>query len=46
MVRQVRQEIKEKIDDLKNASGISEDDVDRMLEQLQKKVEEFCAKQR
>lgn len=44
MVRQVRQEIKEKIDDLKGTSGISEDDVDRMLEQLQEKIEEFNLK--
>ncbi len=44
MIRQVRQEIKEKIDDLKGSSGISEDDVDRLLEQLQRKVEEFSLK--
>lgn len=41
MIRQVRQEMKEKIDDLKGSSGISEDDIDRMLEQLQRKIEEF-----
>ena len=44
MVRQVRQEIKEKIDDLKGSSGISEDDTDRMLEQLQRKIDEFGLK--
>ncbi len=44
MVRQVRQEIKEKIDDLKGAAGISEDDIDMLLEQLQKKVDEFNLK--
>jgi len=44
MVRQVRQEIKEKIDDLKGAAGISEDDVDMLLEELQKKVNEFNLK--
>lgn len=44
MIRQVRQEIKEKIDDLKGSSGISEDDIDRMLEQLQKKIEEYGVK--
>ena len=44
MIRQVRQEIKEKIDDLKGSSGISEDDTDRMLEQLQRKIDEFGSK--
>lgn len=44
MIRQVRQEMKEKIDDLKGSSGISEDDIDRLLEQLQRKIEEFGLK--
>lgn len=41
MARQVRQEVKEEIDHLKDAAGVSEDDVDRLLEQLQKTLDEY-----
>lgn len=44
MARQVRQEIKEEIDRLKDAAGVSEDDIDRLLEQLQKVLDEYMLK--
>lgn len=44
MARQARQEIKEEIDGLKGEPGVSEDDVDNMLEQLQKTLDEYMAK--
>lgn len=44
MARQVRQEIKEEIDQLKDSAGVSEDDIDRLLEQLQKTLDEYMGK--
>lgn len=44
MARQVRQEIKEEIDRLKKDGGVSEDEIDRLLEQLQKTLDEYMAK--
>ncbi len=44
MARQVRQEIKEEIDRLKKEEGVSEDDIDRLLEQLQKVLDEYMGK--
>lgn len=41
MARQVRQEIKEEIDRLKGKPGVSEDDIDQLLEQLQEIFNEF-----
>jgi len=44
MARQVRQEIKEEIDRLKKDGGVSEDEIDRLLEQLQKTLDEYMGK--
>lgn len=44
MARQVRQEIKEEIDRLKKDGGVSEDEIDRLLEQLQKILDEYMGK--
>lgn len=44
MARQVRQEIKEEIDGLKKTGGVSEDEIDRLLEQLQKILDEYMVK--
>lgn len=44
MLRQARQEVKEKIDGLEDEGGISEDDIKRMLEQLQKLTDDYMVK--
>ncbi len=44
MLRQARGEIKEKIDALESSGGISEDDIKRMLENLQKTTDEYMLK--
>ncbi len=44
MARQVRLEIKSEIDRLRDAAGVSEDDIDRLLEQLQKTLDEYMLK--
>lgn len=44
MARQVRQEIKDDIDRLKKDGGVSEDDIDRLLEQLQKTLDIYMTK--
>lgn len=44
MVRQVRTEIKEEIEVLKGQSGVSEDDIRRWLEQMQRSVDDYTAK--
>ncbi|HSV94531.1 MAG TPA: ribosome recycling factor [Spirochaetia bacterium] len=44
MLRQVRQDIKEKIDDLKERKEVSEDDIFMLLEQLDKITGEFNEK--
>ena len=44
MARQVRQEIKEEIDRLKKDGCVSEDEIDRLLEQLQKTLDEYMGK--
>ena len=44
MARQVRLEIKAEIDRLKDSAGVSEDDIDRLLEQLQKVLDEYMGK--
>lgn len=44
MLRQARQDIKEKIDDLEGKPGVSEDDVKRLLERLQEVFEDYGEK--
>lgn len=44
MARQARLEIKVEIDHLKGKPGVSEDDIDRLLEQLQKVLDEYMGK--
>jgi ribosome recycling factor len=44
MVRQVRGDIKEEIDKMKKQAGVSEDDVDRLLDELQKMTDEYMGK--
>jgi ribosome recycling factor len=44
MARQARQEIKEEIDRLKGKPGVSEDDIDRLLEELQKVLDIYMGK--
>jgi len=44
MLRQARQDIKEKIDDLEGQPGVSEDDVKGLLERLQKVFEDYGEK--
>lgn len=44
LLRQARQEAKEVIDNMKGQSGVSEDDVHRDLDELQKLVDQFTEK--
>lgn len=44
MLRQARQDIKEKIDELEGKPGVSEDDVKRLLERLQDVFEDYGEK--
>jgi ribosome recycling factor len=44
MVRQVRQDVKEEIEKMKKQSGVSEDDVERLLEELQKMTDDYMIK--
>ncbi len=44
MVRQARQEIKDEIDGMEGKAGVSEDDIKRLLEQLQKITDEQMVK--
>lgn len=44
MIRQVRTEIKGEIEGLENEGGVSEDDIKRWLEAMQKKVDEYMSK--
>lgn len=43
-LRQIRIEVKQKIDDQKNEAGVSEDDVHRQYGELQKIIDEYNAK--
>ena len=44
MLRQARQDVKEKIDDLEGKPGVSEDDVKGLLERLQEVFEDYGEK--
>jgi len=44
MLRQARQDVKEKIDALEGEPGVSEDDVKRLLERLQEVFEDYGEK--
>jgi ribosome recycling factor len=44
LIRQVRQEAKKKIEGVKGEPGVSEDDVHRMMQELEKVTEEFIKK--
>jgi len=44
LLRQVRQEVKKKIEAMKGHAGISEDDIHRQLDGLEKTTDEFMAK--
>ncbi len=43
-LRQIRVEVKQKIDDQKDQAGVSEDDIHRLYEELQKIIDEYNAK--
>lgn len=43
-LRQIRVEVKQKIDDQKDEAGVSEDDIHRLYDQLQKIMDEYNAK--
>lgn len=43
-LRQIRVEVKQKIDDQKDEAGVSEDDIHRLYDELQKMIDEFNAK--
>lgn len=43
-LRQIRVEVKQKIDDQKDAAGVSEDDIHRLYDELQKIMDEYNAK--
>ena len=40
----IRVEVKQKIDDQKDQAGVSEDDIHRLYEELQKIIDEYNAK--
>ena len=44
IIRQIRNEIKADIEELEGESGVSEDDVQRWLEEMQKMVDEYIGK--
>lgn len=44
MLRQVRGDVKREIDNQKDAAGVSEDDIHRLQDNLQKLIDEFNAK--
>lgn len=44
LIRQVRQEIKKKIENMKGQPGISEDDIHRLVDELEKVTDEFIGR--
>lgn len=44
LLRQVRQEVKKKVEGMKGQPGVSEDDIHRLMEELEKVTEEFIKK--